>query len=82
MECLAKDLRSIVRKKVLSGETDTEIYTFFSERYGDYIILRPPFRSNTIILWFTPVIVFFLGLFVILLNQRNKVGKIGDSDEG
>ena len=79
---LAKDLRSIVRKKVLSGETDAEIYTFFSERYGDYIILRPPFRSNTIILWLTPVIVFFLGLFVILLNQRNKVGKIGDSDEG
>ena len=79
---LAKDLRSIVRKKVLSGESDLEIYTFFSQRYGDYIILKPPFRSSTIILWFTPVIVFFLGLFVIILNQRNKVNKIGYNDEG
>ena len=49
---LAKDLRAIVKEKVLKGETDYQVYSFFRDRYGDYIILKPPFRPNTFILWF------------------------------
>ena len=41
---LAKDLRSIVRSKVLNNETDESIYNYFRERYGDYIIMKPPFK--------------------------------------
>ena len=70
---LAKDLRSIVRDKVLNGETDIEIYDFFRKRYGDYIIFKPPFRLNTLLLWFTPIFVFIFGFLMIYLNQRKAL---------
>ena len=79
---LAKDLRSIVREKVLRGDTNDQIYDFFRERYGDYIILKPPFRLNTIILWFTPIFLIIFGFFIIFLNQSinfKKGSNINDS---
>ena len=48
---LAKDFREIVRKKVLNNETDESIYNYFRERYGDYIIMKPPFKNNTCLLY-------------------------------
>ena len=77
---LAKDLRSIVRDKVLNGETDIEIYDFFRKRYGDYVILKPPFRLNTYILWFTPIFIFIFGFLMIYLNQRGAKDLGGKND--
>ena len=77
---LAKDLRSIVRNKVLNGETDIEIYDFFRKRYGDYIILKPPLRLNTLLLWFTPIFIFIFGFLIIYLNQRNSIDTEGSND--
>jgi cytochrome c-type biogenesis protein CcmF len=77
---LAKDLRSIVRDKVLNGETDIEIYDFFRKRYGDYVILKPPFRLNTFILWFTPIFIFIFGFLMIYLNQRGAKDLEGNND--
>ena len=77
---LAKDLRSIVRDKVMNGETDIEIYDFFRKRYGDYIIFKPPLRLNTLLLWFTPIFVFIFGFFIIYLNQRKTLGTEGGDE--
>ena len=77
---LAKDLRSIVRDKVMNGETDIEIYDFFRKRYGDYIIFKPPLRLNTLLLWFTPIFVFIFGFFIIYLNQRKILGIEGGDE--
>ena len=67
---LAKDLREIVRKKVLNNETDESIYNYFRERYGDYIIMKPPFKNNTLLLWIAPFVFLMMGLFIIFKYQK------------
>jgi cytochrome c-type biogenesis protein CcmF len=62
---LAKDLRAIVRQKVIEGETEEEIFTFFRNRYGDYILMKPPLQQNTIILWLTPFLGLLFGFLII-----------------
>ena len=71
---LAKDLRLIVRKKVLNNETDEEIYSYFRERYGDYIIMKPPFKFNTIFLWLAPILFLIFGIKLIYNNQKKING--------
>ena len=53
---LAKDLRILIRDKIKDGKKDSEIYEFLTDRYGDFILLNPRLKPNTIILWFLPVI--------------------------
>ena len=79
---LAKDLRAIVKEKVLKGETDYQVYSFFRDRYGDYIILKPPFRPNTFILWFAPILIIILGCLIIFISQKKYINKFGDSNGG
>ena len=70
---LAKDLRLLIRKKIVEGEKDEIIYDYLTERYGDFILLRPPFNLNTLVLWLLPFILFFIGLMYILLqNKKSK----------
>ena len=71
---LAKDLRMIVRNKITEGLTDKEIYKFLTDRYGDFILLNPPFKTSTMILWGLPFVLFFIALFV--LYQHNKNAKL------
>ena len=61
---LAKDLRILVRNKLTEGLTDKEIYKFFTDRYGDFILLKPPLIKNTYALWYFPFIIFILGIVV------------------
>ena len=51
---LAKDLRILIRDKIKEGKTDKEIYKFLTDRYGDFILLKPPLKLNTYVLWFLP----------------------------
>ena len=60
----------IVRKKVLNNETDEEIYSYFRERYGDYIIMKPPFKFNTIFLWLAPILFLIFGIKLIYNYQK------------
>ena len=61
---LAKDLRILVRNKLTEGLTDKEIYKFLTDRYGDFILLKPPLIKNTYALWYFPFIIFILGILV------------------
>jgi len=63
---LAKDLRILIREKIKKNQTDKEIYKFLTDRYGDFILLKPPFNLNTVILWTFPFIFFMIGFFFIL----------------
>ena len=67
---LAKDLRIIIRNKIKKGHKDHEIYEFLTDRYGDFILLKPPFKLNTIALWLLPFIFFIIG--VLILFSHNK----------
>ena len=71
---LAKDLRMIIRNKITEGLTDKKIYKFLTDRYGDFILLNPPFKTSTMILWGLPFVLFFIALFV--LYQHNKNAKL------
>ena len=69
---LAKDLRVLIRKKIKEGKEDKEIYTFLTNRYGDFILLKPPFKLNTLVLWFLPIIFLIIGIFIIFFHNRNS----------
>ena len=63
---IAQDLRILIKEKIDTGSTDKEIYDYLSDRYGDYILLNPPLKTNTILLWFLPFIILILGLFLVM----------------
>ena len=69
---LAKDLRNIIRIKVTEGDTDDEIYKFLTDRYGDFVLLKPQFKANTYVLWFLPLVSFMIGIFVLYWNNRKS----------
>ena len=62
---LAKDLKILIREKLIAGVTNDEIYGYLRERYGDYILLKPPLNLNTILLWFLPFIFLIFGSILI-----------------
>ena len=63
---LAKDLKILIREKLIDGDSNEEIYRYLRERYGDYILLKPPLNLNTVLLWFSPFIVLIFGSILIL----------------
>jgi cytochrome c-type biogenesis protein CcmH len=68
---LARDLRLIVRERITAGDSDAEVKDFLHARYGDFVLLRPPFAWNTIILWATPFVALLAGFGLILMARRN-----------
>ena len=70
---LAKDLRILIKNKIKEGNEDEEIYKFLTDRYGDFILLKPPFKLNTYALWLLPFIFLIIGFFVIYFyNKKSK----------
>ena len=69
---LAKDLRTVIRKKLLEGKNDDEIYSFLTYRNGDFILLKPPFKLSTIALWFLPFSFLLIGLFIIFYHNKKS----------
>ena len=72
MAPLAKDLRILIREKIKEGKNNEEIYEFLTERYGDFILLKPPFKLNTFALWFLPIIFFAIGIFIIFFHNKKS----------
>ena len=69
---LAKDLRILIRNKIKEGSNDKEIYKFLTDRYGDFILLKPPFDLNTLSLWFLPFIFLLLGIYIVLYHNKKS----------
>ncbi|MFC7541993.1 cytochrome c-type biogenesis protein [Siccirubricoccus deserti] len=67
---LARDLRRIVREQVAAGRSDSEVMRFLHDRYGDFVLLRPPFKLATALLWGAPVVALGGGLLLILAMRR------------
>jgi len=68
---LAKDLREQVRKMILNDKSDNDIHLFMVERYGDFVIFKPPINLKTYLLWFTPLI-FLVLCFIYLIRIISK----------
>ena len=69
---LAKDLRILIRSKIKEGRNDREIYSFLSDRYGDFILLKPPLKLSTLALWFLPFIFFVFGILVVFIHNKKS----------
>ena len=69
---LARDLRILIRNKIIEGKRDEEIYKFLTDRYGDFILLNPPLKLSTLLLWFLPFIFLVFGIFVIFSHNKKS----------
>jgi len=56
----------------LEGKNDDEIYSFLTDRYGDFILLKPSLKLNTIALWFLPFFFLLIGLFIIFYHNKKS----------
>jgi cytochrome c-type biogenesis protein CcmH len=74
---LAKDLREQVRKMIIKKNSNDEIRQFMVDRYGDFVVFKPPVNKNTYLLWFAPPIFLVLVLFFFIrsLLSKNKTPK-------
>ena len=69
---LAKDLRILIRNKIKEGNNNEEIYKFLTDRYGDFILLKPPLKLITLLLWLLPFVLFICGVFVIFRHNKKS----------
>lgn len=74
---LARDLRLIVRERIVAGDSDQAVKTFLHDRYGDFVLLRPPFSWTNAILWATPAVALLAGFGLILLARRRMDAAAG-----
>ena len=74
---LAYDIRTIVRLQIKAGSTDEQVLNFLRARYGDYILLDPPFVWRTVFLWTIPGIVFWIAAYLAipLLKRKRRAKK-------
>jgi len=61
---LAVDLRNKLREQMAAGKTDAEIIAFMTERYGDFVLYRPPLKATTVLLWVGPFLLLALGILI------------------
>ena len=69
---LARDLRLLVRERLKAGDTDEQVRDFLVQRYGDFILLKPPLRIGTILLWGAPLLVLALGGLGLAAAARRR----------
>jgi cytochrome c-type biogenesis protein CcmH len=73
---LALDLRQEIRNLMRQGKTDAEILDFMVQRYGDFVLYRPPVQSNTLLLWGGPFVLLLLGAFLLIRVLRARQSQV------
>jgi cytochrome c-type biogenesis protein CcmH len=69
---LAVDLRRQIDEQIKAGKSDRQILDFMTERYGDFVLYRPPFKAATALLWLGPALLFVAGFFVLRRVLRDR----------
>ena len=82
---LARDLRLLVRERLVAGDSDQDVINYVVSRYGEFVLLKPRFSMQTWLLWGAPVIILLIGATVMLVNGRGRsksaaAGSVGLSD--
>jgi cytochrome c-type biogenesis protein CcmH len=81
---LAVDLRRQTREMLQQGKTDREIYDYMTDRYGAFVLYRPPLRATTVLLWFGPAAMLLGGavVLIVVLRRRSRLpGEAFERDE-
>ena len=69
---LAADLRAQVKHQILAGKSDADITRYLTDRYGDFVLYKPPFKAATLLLWLGPLLLVLVALGVALLHVRRS----------
>ena len=77
---LAVDLRGQIREQLRAGRSESDILAFMSQRYGDFVLYRPPLQTSTVLLWIGPFVLLLLGGFALVRHLKRRAA--GSFDEG
>lgn len=69
---LAKDLRVLVRERLVAGDSDAQVIDYVVARYGDFVLLKPPMNLHTLLLWIAPLLALAAALIVIMRGLRTQ----------
>jgi cytochrome c-type biogenesis protein CcmH len=69
---VAHDMRRAVRERLAAGDSDAAVLAFVEARYGEFVLLRPPFKSHTLLLWLTPVLLLAGIAFALVRLARTR----------
>jgi cytochrome c-type biogenesis protein CcmH len=75
---LALDLRQQIREQMKAGKSDQEIIAFMTERYGDFVLFKPPVKMTTYLLWFGPFALLAAGVFVQFIYLKRRRERVRD----
>ena len=69
---LAQDFRRIVRERLAAGDSDAEVLGYMTDRYGDFVLLKPPVTAGTVVLWAGPFAVLVIGAGLLAVTVRRR----------
>ena len=69
---LARDLRVLVRERLVAGDSDGQVIDYVVSRYGDFVLMRPPFKATTYALWLGPALIAGLGILAVVAFYRRR----------
>ncbi len=69
---LARDLRVLVRERLVKGDSDQQVVDYIASRYGDFVLLKPPFKKTTYVLWLGPVVIAIFAFIAVFFFYRRK----------
>jgi cytochrome c-type biogenesis protein CcmH len=76
---LAVDLKNQVREKLKQGMSERQIVDYMVERYGDFVLYRPPLKATTFLLWFGPFVLLAAGLAALFVRLAKRRGSAGEA---
>jgi len=69
---LARDMRVLVRERIVAGDSNQQVTDYMVSRYGDFVLLKPPLKESTYVLWFGPALIIGFGVFVVFVFYRRR----------
>ncbi len=78
---LARDLRILVRERLVAGDTDEEVFAYVVARYGEFVLLKPTFSVRNALLWATPALILLAGSGFLLMRRRAAASTSGNLSE-
>lgn len=78
---IAKDLRMVVRERVALGDSPDNVRAYLVDRYGDWVLLEPPVKSNTYFLWASPFLFLVFIVYMVLRSRKPAIGPVPLSKE-
>lgn len=76
---LAGDMRVLVRERIMAGDSNSEVMAYMVDRYGDFVLLDPPFKASTYVLWVGPPVIAVLGVFWLISVYRRNMASATDA---